>query len=166
MVGIILRANIKLNAPKTEMPRPLLSEVVNQVTSALRDVRAPDNKESESADPLVEKKRLRHLLHVYCYLSSLGTSTHYSIYELDINARSSTAQCRYLMIDGLKWLSELLLRMTPSSTRDESDIDNRVKELCYWTLANLALGIFATRSVVTALTHACSQVLSSTRSSM
>lgn len=45
------------------------------------------------------------------------------------------------MSGGLKLLSELLQRVTSSNTRDERDIDNRVKELCYWTLANLALGI-------------------------
>lgn len=63
------------------MPHSLLHEVVSQVTSALRDTRVVEHSEStESADPLVEKKRLRHLLHVYCYLSSLGTSHHSTIY--------------------------------------------------------------------------------------
>jgi hypothetical protein len=105
-----------------EMPHSLLSEVVSQVTSALRDIQhVASTTINESADPLVEKKRLRHLLHVYCYLSSL-------------------AQCRSEMSDGLTLLSDALLHMSAGTTRDESDMNNRIKELCYWTLANLALG--------------------------
>lgn len=50
------------------------------------------------------------------------------------------AQCRSEMSDGLTLLSDTLLHMTAGSTRDESDMHNRIKELCYWTLANLALG--------------------------
>ncbi len=50
------------------------------------------------------------------------------------------AQCRSEMSDGLTLLSDILLHVTPGSTRDETDMHNRIKELCYWTLANLALG--------------------------
>jgi hypothetical protein len=127
------------------MPHSLLSEVVSQVTSALRDIQhVASTTINESADPLVEKKRLRHLLHVYCYLSSLGTysprCTNNAPAPVLQLTRTFAAQCRSEMSDGLTLLSDALLHMSAGTTRDESDMNNRIKELCYWTLANLALG--------------------------
>jgi hypothetical protein len=111
------------------MPSAVLREVVQQATSALLE-RGADT------DPLAEKKRLRHVLHVYCYVSSLGTHLHGS------HALTTTAHCRRELAAGLTHLCSHLLRATPSTTRDEIDMDNRIKELAYWTLANLTLGAF------------------------
>lgn len=120
------------------MPHSLLSEVVSQVTSALRDLEhTASTASTESADPLVEKKRVRHLLHVYCYLSSLGT---YCQGHAAAATNAHAAHCRGEMEDGLALLGDTLLHMTAGTTRDEGDMNNRIKELCYWTLANLALG--------------------------